>query len=446
MARVYLSFLGTSDYLPCNYCFNGKEIQSVRFVQEATIGLHCQDWSSEDRILIFTTSEALKKNWLNSGYGKNGEKQQREGLSQRLKELKLKASIKNVLIPEGKSEQEIWQIFEILYDSIKQDDEIIFDITHSFRSIPMLAIIVLNYAKVIKKIVLQGIYYGAFEILGSLKEAEKIPLPKRRVPIFDLTPFDNLLDWSLAIDRFLISGDADQAGCLAQQGVLPLVTESKGKHQAAVSIRSVGQSLQDFTRTITTCRGKKISTSVKGLKETINQSKHIDLIKPLRPLLDHTDRQMESFTGDEVRDGIQAVRWCWDHNLIQQGYTILREFSISFVLNLTQVEETNKDFRELVPQAVTIFNNKIIFERWFPSSKKNEDLTRKILSVLELYPEWAKIIDAVMQNRNDINHAGFVKNVKSAEKLKSDLIILLEKVEKIIIRTRKQKNNKSGAP
>lgn len=434
MTRAYLSFLGTNDYLPCTYHFNHKETREVRFVQEATISMNCQDWSSEDRILIFTTKEAYEKNWLDNGHSKNGERQPREGLDQRLKKLNLKVPIQNVIIPEGKSEAEIWEIFKILYDHIQTDEKIIFDITHSFRSIPMLAMVVLNYGKVLKGINILGIYYGAFEVLGTIKEAEKKPLKNRRVPIFDLTPFDNLLEWSLAIDRFLISGDANQAGCLAQQGVLPLMTESKGKHQAAVSIRSVGQTLQSFTRNITTCRGKEISPSLTRLKEAIQLSRHIDLIKPLRPLLEHVDRQLAFFTGDDVRDGIQAVRWCWNHNLIQQGYTILREFSINFILNQIKLDGMNKHFRELVTQAAYIYNRKFKdnFEKWADLAKKNEEVTRQVLSVFDSYPEWAKIIDAVMKNRNDINHAGFSETAKSADKLKSDLIVLLEKVEKIL--------------
>ncbi len=248
MARVYLSFLGTNDYLPCTYHFNNKETREVRFVQEATISMNCQDWSSEDRILIFTTSEAFERNWLDNGHLINGEKQQREGLAQRLKKLNLEVPIRNVLIPEGKSEAEIWKIFEILFDNIQTNEKIVFDITHSFRSIPMLAMVVLNYGKVIKGINILGIYYGAFEVLGSLKEAGKIPLEDRRVPLFDLTPFDNLLDWSLAIDRFLGSGDAIPIYELAKKEVSPLLRKSEGKDELAGVIKNLADTLKAFTQ------------------------------------------------------------------------------------------------------------------------------------------------------------------------------------------------------
>ncbi len=37
MAKVYISFIGTNDYLPCTYFHDEKELQNIRFVQEATL-------------------------------------------------------------------------------------------------------------------------------------------------------------------------------------------------------------------------------------------------------------------------------------------------------------------------------------------------------------------------------------------------------------------------
>ena len=68
MARVYISFLGTNDYLTCTYFYKDNEMQNVRFVQEATLNFFCSQWTSEDRILIFATGDAYEKNWLDNGH------------------------------------------------------------------------------------------------------------------------------------------------------------------------------------------------------------------------------------------------------------------------------------------------------------------------------------------------------------------------------------------
>ncbi|WP_207679589.1 TM1812 family CRISPR-associated protein [Desulfonema magnum] len=68
MAKAYLSFLGTNDYIPCIYTDGNREVSDIRFVQEATLELCCREWGDEDRILIFTTDEAYKANWLDDGH------------------------------------------------------------------------------------------------------------------------------------------------------------------------------------------------------------------------------------------------------------------------------------------------------------------------------------------------------------------------------------------
>lgn len=74
-----------------------------------------------------------------------------------------------------------------VYDQLKSDDEIVFDFTHAFRSIPMVAIVILNYTKVMKDIRTNGIYYGAFEVLETISEARGLLPEERRVPVLDLT-------------------------------------------------------------------------------------------------------------------------------------------------------------------------------------------------------------------------------------------------------------------
>ena len=65
MSRVLLTLLGTSDYYPCNYYLdNVMKTNNIRFIQEALANHICKDWTSEDRIVIFLTEDAKKKNWF----------------------------------------------------------------------------------------------------------------------------------------------------------------------------------------------------------------------------------------------------------------------------------------------------------------------------------------------------------------------------------------------
>ena len=44
--------------------------------------------------------------------------------------------VKEVPIPEGRSEEELWQIFDICVAQVAEGDQIILDVTHGFRSLP----------------------------------------------------------------------------------------------------------------------------------------------------------------------------------------------------------------------------------------------------------------------------------------------------------------------
>ena len=73
MRKVFLSFLGTNDYLPCNYQIAGHDpVANVRFVQEACIARWCVDWGSDDRIFLCVTDESHDRNWVDNGHKDKG--------------------------------------------------------------------------------------------------------------------------------------------------------------------------------------------------------------------------------------------------------------------------------------------------------------------------------------------------------------------------------------
>lgn len=410
--------MGTNDYLSCCYYKDDKKLENVRFVQQATLNFFCDDWTLEDRIFIFTTDEAYKKNWLNDGHRDNENNiLKRYGLEYCIKSLKLQPSVHRVAIPEGKSEHEIWDIFQTVYDCLKTNDEAVFDITHAFRSIPMLAIVILNYAKVMKKISLHGICYGAFEVLGSIQEARRIPEPERQVPVFDLAAFDQLLDWTLAVDRFMGAGDAKVVSELAKKSVKPMLKDSKGGDAAAAAIRKLADSLEHYTRNLATCRILEIDKSVVSLREKIEKSRHLDLVKPLLPLFEPIEQQVNEFKGNIVGDGIQAAKWCLERNLIQQGVTILLETLISYLLVCIGAGYIDEALRNTASSAVQLYSQNKPETEWTGDAANHPQLTRKIIHFCVENPKVTKLIDRLSKVRNDINHGGYKRDSLKAKNL-----------------------------
>ena len=117
--------------------------------------IFCNDWSEEDEVVIFLTERAKKENWMenpNKKIPNTNTYEHRDGLKHDLLRHNYKFGIKEVNIKDGNNIDEIWENFDIIIKEIEDGDEIIFDITHAFRYIPILALTVLNYAKSLKNI------------------------------------------------------------------------------------------------------------------------------------------------------------------------------------------------------------------------------------------------------------------------------------------------------
>lgn len=184
-----LTFIGSSPnkYSPTTYYIerDGKrESCTTHLFPEVVVELY-----QPTELIAFATDEVLK-DIHGHGY---------------LKHLRCvcsnhKVSFSPKHIPSGKSTNELWEIFDVYANAVNDGDEIILDITHGFRSLPMLALPAISYLRQVKKNVeFKHILYGAFEA----KDRDE-----NETPIFDLTPFVDLLDWTNAVNVFQRSGDA----------------------------------------------------------------------------------------------------------------------------------------------------------------------------------------------------------------------------------------------
>ena len=438
MRRVFLSFLGTNNYIPCNYLLGNLRIENIRFVQEANISYLCKDWDSNDQILICTTDESHDKNWLDNGHkDKEGLPITCEGLDTRLKRFDLFVPVEEIKIPSGKSEEEIWDIFDVIFQQLKNEDQLYLDITHAFRSLPMLAMVILNYAKVMSNVSVQSISYGAMEALGSVQDVKELGIEQRNVPVFDLLPFDQLQDWIIAVDRFTGSGDGKMIQRLADKNIRPILKETKGKHEDAAAIRNLGKSLVDFSSVIATCRGREFSVCANILRESLQKVQNQKLIKPLKPLLHKLEPVIAAFKGDETTDGIAAAHWCLDHDLYQQGYTILQETMITYILHLGAGKDgRDKDERTIVNQAVTILKKDLPEDKWEAPARDNKTITRLLIAWLHHQDDLLKCMGNISITRNDLNHAGQRDNAMSPDKISNQLRNYINEMEKIIERNR----------
>ena len=150
--KVFISVLGTGYYGECVYARDGFTSSSTRFIQHATLEMLTQkgNWTADAHAYVLLTKEARETNWHIPGGMRTSMRTKADepyaGLESVIDGMKLPFEVSGIDIPMGKNEEEIWQVFDIVYGVLQEDDEVYFDLTHGFRYLPMLVLVLGNYA------------------------------------------------------------------------------------------------------------------------------------------------------------------------------------------------------------------------------------------------------------------------------------------------------------
>lgn len=443
MARkVLISFLGTNNYIDCNYYHEAdpsRKIKDVKYIQEALVQLYCQDFTDQDVLYFFLTDDARKKNWENDGYVdfKTKEAIPNKGLKNRLSNLQeeglLNGRIEDISIEEGFTTEQIWAIFATIFECLEPDDEIIFDITHAFRSLPMLGMTLINYAKVLKSVTVKQIHYGAFEALGTASDVGKKPIEERNAAILNLVSFSELQEWTKAANIFTKYGNSKAIVDLAKQTIIPILREKQStKTDTARKINKMASNLELVTDYLSTNRGKEL---VEGkIFETIwmqlSELSEEKFIAPMQPILNKVKEKIAIFsTHEDCLNGFKAVEWCIEHGLVQQGITMLQETLFTYFCVRHNLDYKSQTDRDLISTCFWIKNQKAENDqtKWNSEALLNLQKTMEILNGISM--QIAADYDSLTQSaRNDINHGGFSKNA-SPQNLKKKLIDSYDKIK-----------------
>lgn len=437
MARkVLISFLGTGDYTPVFYSWNGKKTtdRPTKFIQEAIAAKLCKGWTEKDCIMVFRTEDSNVKNWLDSKSkeglyvkGLDATLKGMSGLKPRVNPEKV-ASDDTYMIPAGFSEQETEDIFKIVFDKLEKDDEIYFDMTHAFRSIPIFASALFNYARFLKNTNVKGIYYGAFEALGPGYEVKKWAEDKieaNPAPIVDMTNMVLLQDLTTAAASFRKSGNVSSFSDLLADRIEEGIDES---------VDQIINALDDLDLYVQTSCIKKLKAGVylKTINSSIDKFCSSDkTTDPQRKLLEEIQRMLTSY-GFQAKDGYfnveAAIKWAIDHKMIQQAYTMAKEYLISRVYDVFEengledslLKDVKKNKPRLKPKNQTYeLRNAVgeILKSIYRKPNGGPYVMDKFNGVAEKYPTSNKLIELnqaigslseayirISESRNKVNH------------------------------------------
>lgn len=429
-STIFLSFLGTNNYMECIYLFNDSEQYQTRYTQIAIIRKHLSEFNE---YLFFVTADARENNWDGEGC-----------LKSELDKLKInQESIKRIDIPNGFKNGELLEIFNKLVSSIPENSKLVIDVTHSFRSLPLTLGSVLEYLKKVKNTEVVHIYYGAFEVLGNPRDVVSKPVDTRIAPVLDLTYLSAIQDWTSAIEHFLKFGNITKLKELSEKAIKPILRETQGNDDVAKELRFIVETLDKLLSAVYTCRSKLIFEELgEGKIEKLIQSIETIIAKNyLLPQLNEPFKKIIKGKLTTVRTdnlflaAINFVKWCIDFNWIQQGYTLLQENLCSYILDKYFEKDYNKkEERESLSSALKIINENIAEDCW----RGNKDLIRFYVDRKDEIINIAKIYHELTEYRNDLNHAGYRPNSKKESDIRQKLDSFYQEVKKEI--TLKAKN------
>jgi CRISPR-associated DxTHG motif protein len=386
-----LSFLGRGNYQTVTYVF-GEHSCTTSLFPEALARMF-----PLERLFLFVTEEARRG-------------QRFLELRERLGDL-----LEDVTIPEGKSEEELWEIFARCAACLKEGDIVVLDITHAFRSLPLIVFTVSAYLRKVMKVEVQHILYGAYEARVPRREP---PQPEDCVPVFDLAVLLDLLDWLSGVEAFLARSEA---GILAEK---LRITHDRLNRSGMMNgekprrIKRVAGKLEELSKALHLSRPLDVMEIASLLLPELEEAR-AELSRWARPfavVLEKVAQEVgrlaeehpRSLSEESLGRQLELIEHYLEKGLVVQAVLLAREWVVSWAcLKDDQDFWLNRKYREGVESIL--------------GGMTQQARDRKALSGQKswmtdaLAREWGWLT----QLRNDIAHCGMSVSAKGAQSIES---------------------------
>ena len=332
-------------------------------------------------------------------------------------------NLEAVGIPDGADEDELWSLFQTVVDEVDEREEVIFDITHGFRSLPFLSLLAVAYLREVKDIQLHAVLYGNFEARDKSVEPN-------RTPVIDLTDFVSLFDWMTAANRFIRFGDA---GDLAERlrGARPARQAQRAdpvKAEQSKRLSLTANSLENVSVALRLIRPGEAMDASSSLKNQLldstqsiqaNARPFVPLVRAITgayALLAMPSAQQKTDKVGQLACEREMVDWLMERKQFVQAVAIAREWVISWVMAQAAMWDfSDKQEREAVTSIVGRAMNERRHNRGAFSDVKfsNGASLRSINQIGQALQTYSNLVDA----RNDLLHAGKRRNPLKAQTL-----------------------------
>lgn len=304
MIRV-IAFLGKLpiNARPVSYTYGDAVYQGTVFPQVL------RQFIEYDEMNVFVTAEALTSAWSHL-----------EGLDD--------ARIKAVEIPDGRTPEERWLIFDKLRNVVQDGDTVIFDITHGYRTLFFSAFLAIAFLKSAREnVTVRRVLYGELGQEGAPG------------PVIDLTDYVSLLDWMSATDQFVDFGNSQPLVQLVADAPTSAADDAADRHK----LNQFARSLDNVSRSLQLVMPDKAMIAAHDLLDKLDQARE-PMARQLRPFVPLADRVERAFAGmaqaagprdqagtwralEQERD---IIFWYLERQLLLQAINLAFEWLISY--------------------------------------------------------------------------------------------------------------------
>jgi hypothetical protein len=279
-----------------------------------------------------------------------------------------------VFIPYCRREEDFWKMFDILATEIDfKESEVIFDITHCFRTIPVFTAIYIRFIRCVEPTArFSHFLYGSYEP-GS-----------QETPIIDLAPALELLDWVDATTSFTRYGELEGLVGLIKDKTDHICRTNTCRPTKLKMLAAKLEKLSNLSGLtyvpLLPAIGREIS---EGLDDQQFRDEIVRHVKPLNLLIDKLRSHARRFSKEtHWASHLEAASWYLENNRPSQSLIVLREVIVTYLCekddcNVYDIQERGRREEDLNTEAM--------------SQQSKEPLVRL----------WQKIRDA----RNRVGHA-----------------------------------------
>lgn len=314
---IALSTIGPTEYKEIEYYWAppGQETQTHR---TRLFPLAVAAFFQPEKLLVMVTLEA------------------REHENFRVLAKELGGRLQPVPIPLGRTQEELWQIFDIVSGAVPEGAGVILDVTHAFRSLPFVIFGVINYLRRTKGVCLERIVYGAYDA------KETGPDEVSRAPVFDLTMLVDLHEWLQAVEAFTVRSEGEKlADLLAEAHRRPWLSGERGEGELPRRLQRMAGCIKEFSQSVRLLRpleALEAAARAQTLARQVEQEA-ARWAKPFRHVLSRLTDELWPLAADDARaldeEGLRRqlslIKHYVEKELIVQAVLLGREWLVNWL-------------------------------------------------------------------------------------------------------------------